>query len=128
MENRNGMKAVGAMAFVLAGVGLLTGLRLCYGDPPPLSISRSNDTVRVSWQQTTNGWQLTAKGQWYYTIDSNGVVQVERTQFIHPSTNVFFQTNGSNIFVTLPIDPTVSTKFFFLEPTNSLPPFPPTEL
>lgn len=125
MGNENRIKAVGKVALVLAGLGLLAGFRLCYGDPPPMSISRSNDTVTVSWRQTTNAWQVFAKSGWDRDVYSNGVViyrEIFETELIRPATNVIFQTNGSNISVTMPIDHTGNQKWFFLEPTNNLPP------
>jgi len=101
-------------------VALATGLCVCFGDCPPLSITKSNSNVILTWPQTTGNWLLIETPGLDYYYSSNGVVYGEAyRRTIIPNSN--YSTNGTNISVTLPI---VATNKFYMLRTNNPPPPP----
>jgi hypothetical protein len=85
----------------------------------PLSISRSNNFVKLTWPQITGSWTLSGTESFnYYT--SNDILYLPRA-IVYPTFN--YQTNGTNVSLIVSIG---STNLFFTMRTNSNPsPWPP---
>ena len=102
-------------------VTLVAGLCVCLGDGPPLSITRTNESVVLTWPQTDGSWLLVETPGLDYSYTSNGVVYVvSHRRTVIPATS--YSTNGTDLFVVLPLDLSTS-KFYFLQ-TNNFPPPP----
>src|SRR5436305_830905 len=83
---------------VIFSAMLLAGFGVCSGDVLPLSIIKSNDTVILTWPQTSGGWLLVETPGLDYFFVTNGVVYKHvygRTTI--PSAS--YSTNGANISV-----------------------------
>jgi hypothetical protein len=105
-------------------VMLIAGFQMCFGDGLPLSITKSNENVILTWPQTSN-WVLVATSGLDYCYVSNDVMYCE-AYLRHTISSANFRTNGTNFSVVLPLDFTMNQ--FYLLQTNDFPPLPPPSL
>lgn len=103
---------------------LVTGIQLCCGDGSTLSITRSNNTVILTWPQNTNNWVLAETEGLDYSYVSNDIAyRMAYRRYLVPTNN--YVTAGSNVFVVVPITSSAQ-KFFLLETNRPGGPLPPT--
>ncbi len=94
----------------------------CFAGGPPLTITRSNDSVILTWPQTNGGWRLIETDGLDYCYVSNDVAHCEVYLQKLISTQLY-ATNGITISVVLPIDYSIKNRFYMLH-TNDFPPSP----
>jgi hypothetical protein len=96
-----------------------------FGGGPPLSITTSNQNVIITWPQTGTNYVLLETGGFDTSFRSNDVVYmtVYREEIISSDN---YRTNGTNVFVVLPVDFT-GNRFYMLK-TNYFSAPPPPQL
>jgi len=101
---------------------LLTVCSACFADGPQLTITRSNDNVILTWPQTNGDWRLIETDGLDHCYVSNDVVycEVYRQKII---SSQLYSTNGNTVFAVLPIDYSMTNRFYMLH-TNNFPPPP----
>jgi hypothetical protein len=94
----------------------------CFAGSPQLTITRSNSNVILTWPQTNGDWRLIETDGLDYCYVSNGVTYCEayRQKII---SSQLYGTNGNTIFAVLPIDYSITNRFYMLR-TNNFPPPP----
>jgi len=110
------------MLSTVVTVILLTVYCACLAGVPQLNITKSNDNVILTWSQTNEDWRLVETDGLDHCYVSNGVTYCEayRQKII---SSQFYSTNGNTIFVVLPIDYSITNRFYMLR-TNDLSPPP----
>ena len=91
----------------------------CFGDNPPLSVTRSNGNVILTWPKTNESWLLVETDGLDHCYVSNGVFYCEayRRRIISGDR---YGTNGNTIFIVLPVDFSITNRFYTLQ-TNNFP-------
>jgi hypothetical protein len=93
-----------------------------FADGPRLSLTKSNENVLLTWSQTNGNWLLYEVDDLDYSYVSNGVTY----RVVHPRRNIptaLYSTNGSVVSIALPVDFSLTNRFYMLH-TNNLPPPP----
>jgi len=109
---------------IFIAVILIAGFQMCFGDDPQLSITKSNQSVILTWPLTADTNWVLATTSLDPPFESNGVVYI-LAKHIYPSNR--YSTNGTNLFIVLPVDYSGNTFYTLL--TNNFPTLtPPTNI